>query len=170
MIQKIEKTIEKAEKGKDVTNSSTVYNSHLDLISVQSKVVSDLKSIHWDASRRQNFDSENKLAQGTDLNQEYKQRYCDAEERNRKLEEENQALRKEKQELKAENQALRKEKQELKAENQELREEKQELKAGNQELKQEFEVFTREVTTLMQNVTVEGVKSRDARENNKISH
>jgi len=130
LIFKLKKKIEKAKKDKETTPSSTVYNLNKELIAVQSQVVSKLQIVIWEASQKRNLTAVKQLAQGTDLNQECRGIHEEYENRNRELEGENQALK----------------------------EEKQVLVEENQELKQEFEDFKREVATIMQNVTIEGVK------------
>lgn len=137
LIFRLKDDIAKAKKDKEETQSSTVYNLNKELVAVQSQVVSKLQIVIWEASQKRNLTAAKQLAQGTDLNQECRGIHEEYENRNRELEGENQALKEEKQVLV---------------------EEKQVLVEENQELKQEFEDFKREVATVMQNVTIEGVK------------
>lgn len=94
LSEKLKAAVRDSEEEKDMTNSSAVYHLHRRLISVQSRMISKLESVHLKASREKNRELEGKLADSVNLNAECRRLYDGSERHNRKLAEDNHELAK----------------------------------------------------------------------------
>jgi len=164
LIFQLKETIEKAKRKKNETTSSTVYNLNKELIAVQSQVVSNLQSIHWEISQRRNLTAADQLAQGVDLNEECRGLHEEYENRNRELEMENQVLREEKQVLVEEKQVLAEEKQVLAEKMQVLVENILVLMEENQVLREEKQVLTEKLQEAEEKTQEAEEKTQEAEE------
>jgi hypothetical protein len=67
LSEKLKAAVRDSEEEKDMTNSSAVYHLHRRLITVQSRMISKLESVHLKASREKNRELEKKLEKSEDL-------------------------------------------------------------------------------------------------------
>lgn len=85
LSKKLKASIRNAEEEKDMANSSAVYHLHRRLISMQSRMISKLESVHLKAAREKNRELEGKLTESVNLSEEYRRLYDGSERRNQEL-------------------------------------------------------------------------------------